>query len=129
MKRLLTLVLPLMLLFTACEKKEYVTPNQTVVLDISSASWFRNTNGTCTRTIDLPELDYYYQDRGAVLVYASFDNGRNYEQIPEVYDGISYSFVAREGELQIDLQPASGSAVVTPPSVMTVKIVLVDSDY
>ena len=130
MKRLLTLVLPLVLLISACEKKEYVQPNRTVVVDIKPTSWESNSSGTYySRDIDLPELDDYLQDRGAVLVYLSFDNERTYVQIPSVYQGVSYSYQARSGLIWLEMQRASGTGAVPPPAFMTAKIVLVESDY
>lgn len=129
MKRLLTLMIPLMLLMAACEKSQYL-PNRTIVTDVRSGNWINNGNGTnYSAAIDLPELDNYLQDRGGILVYASFDDRVTYEQVPQVYDGIAYSYVARRGQVRIDIQGSNGTEHIIPPSFMTVKIVLIDSDY
>ncbi len=129
MKKLLTLLFPLMVLVASCEKNEYL-PNRTVVTDLGFGRWISDDHGkTFSAAIDLPELDGYLQERGGVMVYASFDNGVTYEQIPQVYDGIAYSYVTRRGQLVIDIQSSDGTVSIKPPSLMTVKIVLIDSDY
>lgn len=117
------------LLLAACEKKEYYVPNQTIVTDLARNMWTRNADGSCTALIDLPELDGYLQQRGGILVYISEDQGGTYEQIPQVYQDRSYSFAAVQGQLRIDLESRAGLSVVSVPSIVTVKIILVDSDY
>lgn len=130
MKALLTLLLPVMLLVTACEKNEYVVANRTVVVDVRPGSWIRSGNGTYyTTAIDLPELDNYLHDRGGILVYISFDEGRTYEQVPEVYEGVAYSYATSPGQIVLTVEGSNGTSQVSPPSFMTVKIVLIESDY
>lgn len=127
MKYLLTLIMPLMLLVTACEKTEYVVPNRTVIVDLRARDWDLRENGrTYEAFIDLPEYDDYLNEEGAILVYASFE-GSNYEQIPQVYKGVSYSFVANRGSLLVQIQSADGQQAVTPATAVRLKIVLIDS--
>lgn len=128
MKYLLTLIMPLMLLVTACEKTEYVVPNRTVIFDLLARDWESFDNrSTYEATIDLPEYDRYNNEQGAILVYASFDGGRNYEQIPEVYDGISYGYVVTEGSILIEMKSLDGGVINVLPASTRVKIVLIDS--
>lgn len=116
-----------MLLVTACEKTEYVVPNRTVIVDLRARDWEPVANeNTYEALIDLPEYDGYLNEQGAILVYAALE-GQNYEQIPQVYKGVSYSYVANAGSILIQIQAANGSAVVTPPGSMRLKIVLIDS--
>ena len=119
--------MPLMLLVTACEKTEYVVPNRTVIVDLRASDWDRRDNGrTYEALIDLPEYDSYLNEQGAILVYAAFD-GRNYEPIPQVYEGVSYSYVANTGSILIQIQSSTALEAVTPPTSMRTKIVLIDS--
>ncbi len=122
------LVLPLLLLFASCEKKQYVVPNRTVVTNIGAGNWISTNGGrTYTTGIDMPEIDGYFNEYGAVLVYASFGNNV-YEQIPEVYDGIAYSFTHRVGQVTIEIQSSNGTSVITPPGAVKIKVVLVESN-
>ncbi len=117
-----------MLMMSACEQTEYVVPNRTIIVDISSGDWVTYDKGyTYEVPIDLPEYDDYNNEEGAILVYRSLDN-RNYEQIPQVYNGIAYSYVATAGSLKIEVQGAEDLIIERPKS-MTVKIVLIDSNY
>jgi hypothetical protein len=127
MKYLLTLIMPLVLLITACEK-QYVGPdNRTVIFDLPSRDWVTYDNGTTYEAeIDLPEYDNYLNEEGAILVYVSRE-GSNYEPIPQVYDGVSYSYVANAGGILIEVQSANGLLKVSRPDPMRIKIVLIDS--
>lgn len=127
MKYLLTLIMPLMLFVTACEKTEYVVPNRTVIVDLRARDWITEDNGrTYEALIDLPEYDDYLNDQGAILIYAAFE-GQNYEQIPQVYNKVSYSYVANAGSVLIQAQRSDGIITVDPPASMRIKIVLIDS--
>lgn len=127
MKYLLTLVMPLMLLVTACEK-QYVGPaNRTVIFDLPSRDWETYDGGrTYEADINLPEYDSYLNDQGAILIYAAFEGG-NYEQIPQVYNKISYSYVANVGSVVIQAQRSDNVATTDRPASMRIKIVLIDS--
>ncbi|EOR92836.1 hypothetical protein ADIARSV_3924 [Arcticibacter svalbardensis MN12-7] len=121
--------MPLMLMMSACEQTEYVVPNRTVVVDIRASDWVTYDRGYTWETpVDLPEYDDYNNDEGAILVYRSLDN-RNYEQIPQVYNGFAYSYVATAGSIKIEAQSAGASIIIDRPAAMTVKIVLIDSNY
>lgn len=120
--------MPLMLFVTACEQTEYVVPNRTVIVDLGPRDWesFDNRR-THEALIDLPEYDRYTNEQGAILVYASFDGGRNYEPIPEVYDGISYTYVVTDGSILIEMSRLNGGVIDPLPESMRIKIVLIDS--
>jgi len=66
--------------------------------------------------------------RGGVLAYLSFGDQR-YEQIPQVYNGDSYSYVTRPGQVVLEVQRFDGLGLVTHPGSMTVKIILINSEF
>ncbi len=127
MKRsLIFMCLSLVLVAAGC-KKEMVVPNRTIITTLNSGSWVQNDGGrTYTAAIDMPEIDNYFNDHGGVLVYISFDNG-TYEQVPQVYNGVSYSYITRSGQIVMEIQSSDGLGTVTPPGTVKVKIVLIDS--
>jgi hypothetical protein len=127
MKRsLIFICLCFIFLSSAC-KKEAIVPNRTINTTINSGSWIKlNSGRTYTTSIDMPEIDNYFNDRGGVLVYISFEKG-SYEQIPQVYNGVSYSYVTRAGQIVLEIQSSDGVGTVTPPGSLTAKIVLIES--
>lgn len=128
MKKILLLCLPVILLINSC-KKEYITPNRTIIVNLSSGQWVPLNGGrSYTTAINVPELDDYMNERGGVLVYLSFGD-RTYEQIPQLYNGDSYSYVTRPGQIVLEVQEYDGLGTVSPPPGMTVKIVLMESDF
>lgn len=115
-----------MITASAC-KKETIVPNRTIITTLNSGDWIAFNGGrTYTAAIDMPEIDDYFNDYGGVLVYISFDNN-TYEQIPQVYDGVSYSYVTRAGQIVMEVQSSDGIGVITPPGQVRVKIVLIES--
>jgi hypothetical protein len=127
MKRsLIFMCLSLVILAAGC-KKEMIVPNRTIITTLNSGSWIQNNGGrTYTAAIDMPEIDNYFNDHGGVLVYISFDNG-TYEQVPQVYNGVSYSYITRTGQIVMEIQSSDGIGTVTPPGTVKVKIVLIES--
>ncbi len=127
MKRSLIFICLSLIVFAAGCKKESIVPNRTIITTLNSGSWIPVNGGrTYTASIDMPEIDNYFNDHGAVLVYISFENG-TYEQIPQVYNGVSYSYVTRTGQIVIEIQSSDGIGTVTPPGTVRVKIVLIES--
>ena len=131
MKRSLFLAIAVMFVvaLSSCTKK-YVTPNNniTVVDRVNVNRWVPSDDGKAfSAEIPMPELDNYYNESGAVLAYIAFAPGV-YEQIPQVYDGISYSFYHSIGKVVIYAQTASGSAPVKPQNNLDVKVVLIESN-
>jgi hypothetical protein len=126
-KTLLILFIGISLLASSCTKNTYVVPNQTILTTISGSSWTSSDGGkTFSTSISVPEIDNYFNDHGGVLIYISFGGGV-YEQIPEVYDGIAFSYTHTPGAIEMDIQSSDGISPITPPGNMSVKIVLVES--
>jgi hypothetical protein len=121
---------------SSCTKK-YVTANnnRTLFTDpIAQSKWVRTADGKSDSvTVNLPELDKYFNERGGILVYLSFSDGVNgnntYEQIPEVYNGTSYSYYHYKGNIVLYSQPTNGGTPTSkPPAGIVAKIVLIESD-
>lgn len=128
MKRSLIFICLSLIIFAAGCKKEMIVPNRTIITTLNSGIWIKKDGGrTYTAAIDMPEIDNYFNDHGGVLVYISFDNGATYEQLPQVYNGVSYSYVTRTGQIVIEIQSSDGLGTVTPPGTVRVKIVLIES--
>ncbi|MEJ7780017.1 MAG: hypothetical protein WKF68_10535 [Daejeonella sp.] len=127
MKRSLVFVCLSLILFAAGCKKETIVPNRTIIITLNTGRWIQVNGGrTYTASIDMPEIDNYFNDHGGVLVYISFENG-TYEQVPQVYNGVSYSYVTRSGQIVMEIQSSDGTGTVTPPGTVRVKIVLIES--
>ena len=133
MKKSLLIVLAVMFVaaISSCTKK-YVTPNTntTVFATVKANSWVLDPadGGSYKAEILVPALDDQYNDDGAVLVYLSFANGV-YEQIPQVYAGQSYSYYHTRGKVVLYSQAPGGGPKTPPTQDLTVKIVLIDSNY
>lgn len=129
MRKLLSIICCSMILLTVSScTKQYITPaNQTILLNLPASSWTSTDGGkTWSAVISTPEIDSYFNDHGGVLVYFSFTNGV-YEQIPETYQGVSYSYTHNKGAIAVYAQASDGVSTITAPDAATVKIVLVDS--
>ena len=132
MKKILTLVLLLSvgLLASSCRKEitQIVQPNKTVLFNLDK--WERNSNtGIFYVTYSAPEIDSYFNDNGAVLVYFSRGDNGVYEQIPQTYEGVSYSYTHKAGSIEIDAENADGTPLDpndVPPTGL-IKVVFVDS--
>lgn len=123
-------IIPLFLILfsvSACTK-EYVVPNKTIITELRPGDWINvnNQGRNYTAAIDMPEIDDYVNEHHGILVYVSFGD-RTYEQIPQVYNGVSYSYYTKPGQIVMELQSSNGTSVITPPGSMTVKIVLIES--
>jgi hypothetical protein len=130
MKKILFILCGVILMATSACKKTYITPNpnQTILIDVASSSWTTTDGGkTYVSTINTPEIDNYFNDHGGVLVYFSFTSGV-YEQIPEVYQGISFSYTHNPGSLALYAQASDGVTVITPPADMVMKLLLINSN-
>ena len=128
MRKFLLLFLSAFLLFASC-KKEYVVPNKTIVVNLGPGNWIQLNGGeSYSAAINIPELDDYMNERGGVLVYISFGE-RTYEQIPQVYKGDAFSYITKPGQVVLEVQRFNGTNIVSPPGSMTVKIVLIESNF
>lgn len=129
MKKNLTLfiILPLLVLISACKKSNNVViPNQTIYVKLLSSGWvLDNTNNQdYLYTFDLPEL----QDNDGIIASINFGAGF-YEALPEVYQGVSFSYNVGQGSMQIIAQdPILDTTIeLKRPSDATLKIVIIPS--
>lgn len=128
MKKILTLICcTVILAATSCKKETIIGPGATTIFT-STTGWSFDTGiNAYTTTIPMPEIDSYYDKHGAVLVYLQdTDNGgTTYEQLPDVFDGVTYRAVYTGGSLYIDAQNADGSKLAAAPGKINIKVVLV----
>ena len=129
MKRVLSIlsVVLITIAFSSC-KKTYVTPNpnQSILFNVPTTAWTLSTDKRSYYTvISTPEIDSYFNDYGGVLAYFSFDKGV-YEQIPEVYNGISYSYTHNAGSVVLYAQSYDGGTPIVPAA-LTFKLVLLST--
>jgi hypothetical protein len=98
----------LILLIASCTKTvtqiQQVDQAFSTIYTLNPSGWGSSDGGFsyCTN-LTVPEIDQNMLDNGAVVVYLSFDNGANYEAIPEVFDGISYGSLHSLGLITLDL--------------------------
>ncbi len=126
MKKLLSIICVAVITLTAasCKKETVVAPGAQTVF--AKANNWTTTDGGRTYTADvaMPEIGDYFDNKGAVLVYIDANN--EYEQLPDVYDGITYRFTYTGGHVFIDAQNSDGKGTITVPSTINLKIVLID---
>jgi hypothetical protein len=115
---------------SSCTKKYYnANTNQTVLLPtVSASSWVQTSDGKADSvSIKTPALDDYFSNYGAVLVYFSYFK-EVYEQIPEVYNNVAYSYIHYPGRLVIYAQVANSNTPYKPTDDVNIKLVLIDSN-
>ncbi len=135
MKKILT-ILGCVILFAASScTKQYVSPattNQTYLYDVPASEWALTTDQSSVASyqasISVDALSSDAAKYAGVLVAISYDGGATYEQLPEVYAGISYSYTYNAGNVSIYAQSSDGSAAVKPTLPVRVKVILVDSN-
>lgn len=127
MKRILfTLCLAIVVLtVSSCQKDNNVAPAARTIF--TSTTNFTSTDGGLTYSADVsvPEIDNYYNNNGAVLVYQDTGNS-NYAQLPFVYNGYTFSFTYTGGHVYIDAQDSNGTSTISKPNNINLKIVLVN---
>ncbi len=128
MKKILTIVCCTLVLFSISScTKQYITPNPNVTLSatLAPSDWSLYTDGKSYQApITVSEIGPNFAQNGGIIVAISFSNGV-YEQIPEVYNGISYSYTYNAGNVTLYAQSADGTTAVQPTQSMNVKITLV----
>ncbi|MBS1530672.1 MAG: hypothetical protein JSU01_10215 [Bacteroidetes bacterium] len=129
MKRILTIVSCVMVLFTISScTKQYITPNNTasVYATIAPTDWSLYTvdNKSYMASINVADIDNNFANTGAVIVAISYTDGV-YEQLPEVYNGTSFSYTYNNGNVTIYAQSSDGSTPVAPTQTLKVKITLI----
>jgi hypothetical protein len=120
-------------------KKTYVSnyaPAQAWVTNpaITPSQWSQTTDGKAD-SVDIPvrsNYDFFRSSTDATLVYFSFSQGV-WEQIPEVYNGLSYSYFHYQDQnnvLHVVLysQPVNGGTPVKPVDNITVKLVTIPAE-
>lgn len=131
MKKILFLLFIGGALFLASCTKQYteVTPNETVYADLKPSDWTKaDTSVDYTALINTPQIDNYFNTHGGIVVYFTFDNGQSYEQIPEVYNNVSFTYTYTPGGIELYAQKGDGTALTSAPEALTAKIVLVPSN-
>ena len=135
MKKVLTILSGVILLGLASCTKQYVTPgqtNQTIYANVATTDWQPYTDNTNNKSYDVPitvhELDNGLTQFGGIIVAISYDNGTTYEQLPEVYDGLSYTYTYNAGNVTLYAQSSDGTTAIQPTLPIKVKIILVASN-
>jgi hypothetical protein len=134
MKKLLSILCcaVLMLSVSSCTKK-YINPvtnlNKTVTYNVTSADWQAYTDGKSYFVpLSVPEIDNASASLDGVIVSVSYDNGATFEQLPEVYNGLSFSYTYNAGNVSIYAQSPDGTTAIKPTDPIVVKIVVVYSE-
>ena len=135
MKKLLSILCCSVILLTVSScTKQYITPNpnRTVYYDLVASGWspFTDSGGVKSyqAPINVPQIDAATASLDGVVVAISYDGGNTYEQLPEVYGNLSYSYTYNAGNVTLYAQTPDGTTAVLPTDPMKVKIVLVYSN-
>ncbi|MFI5136998.1 MAG: hypothetical protein ACHQIM_04170 [Sphingobacteriales bacterium] len=135
MKKILTIISCVMLLAVSSCTKQYISPattNQTVYADVATTDWTLYTDNNGSKSyqapINVPMISHNFAQIGGIIVAVSYDGGSTYEQLPEVYANISYSYTYNAGNVTLYAQSADGTTAVQPTLPIKVKIILVDSN-
>lgn len=108
---------------SSCNKGTVIAPSTTI--NITANHWTTTNNGvTYTASIAAPDVNNYYQNSGAVLLYNYLGNNE-FEQLPNVFQGIAYRFTYTVGFIYIDAQSTNGSSTISTPPTLNLKLVLV----
>ncbi len=135
MKKVLTIISCAVVFALSSCTKQYVSPattNQTVYADVATTDWALYTDNSSNKSYSVPinvnALDKGFASFGGIIVAISYDGGNTYEQLPEVYDNLSYSFTYNAGNVTLYVQSADGTTAIQPTLPIKVKIILVDSN-
>ena len=135
MKKLLSILCCAVILLTVSScTKQYITPNpnQTVYANLTSTNWTAYTDPAGVKSYQAPinvdQLDGASAQFDGVIVSISYDGGNTYEQLPEVYGNLSYSYTYNKGNVTLYAQTANGVLPTAAPDPVKVKIVLVYSN-
>lgn len=137
MKKILTILGCIVLLAATSCTKQYVTPgqtNQTYYADVAASTWTPTTDNSGSKSysasIAIAGINGNFVQSGGIIVAISYDGGNTYEQLPETYAGIAYSYTynANPGNVTLYAQSSDGTAAVQPTLPIKVKIILVSSN-
>lgn len=120
---------------TSCTKKNYyTTPSQTIIASADSTDWkVDNTGDAWVISVSMPEITNFVNQNDDVSVAISYNfntpsaSDIQFEAIPELYNGYSYSFVYGVGYLNIYAQSPTGTVPAATPGAVWAKIVLTPS--
>jgi len=116
------------LLATSCTKNYAVIPNQTIYANLTPSNWATtDTSKNYTTTISPQPGSNFGNSSSGVIIYFTFDGGKTYEQIPETYNNVSFSYTVTGGLITLYAQSANGAQPITAPVALTAKIILVPS--
>jgi len=89
------------LLVASCTKRyDVVQPNQTVYADLKTTDWTTtDTSKNYTSIITPQPGSSFGAGSNGILIYFTFDGGKTYEQIPETYNNVAYSYTYTNGLL------------------------------
>ena len=131
MKKILSIIGCVILFAATSCTKQIVTPvssNITVYATLNPTDFNLYSDGkSFVGSISVADLTSNFNSVGGVIVAASYDNGATYEQLPEVYNGISFSFTYNTGNVSIYSQSPDGNTAIRPTTAIRVKIILVTS--
>ncbi len=135
MKKITLLLLCIATLgLASCQKDTIVNSatnnNITLLKTIQPNQWFLSNDGF-TYSADIVDSRIGEYEEDGILVYINRNNQGFYEQIPFVYDTQSYSYTQNNGSLTLDIQSADvqATAPIRPTTPMTVKIVMIESNF
>lgn len=131
MKKYLLLLLVTTIGLSSC-KKEIIDSgqrNRTILVDIPGNNWKTTDGGRNYFTnISVPENTQQFNQSGHIVVAMAFENPDQYEGLPQVYLGISYTFTSQPGSVTIYQNAVDNHILTQPSGVSTAKITLIDSD-
>jgi hypothetical protein len=130
-KNLLLILCTLTLGLSSCKKEVLVAEpsNRTILLDILAKEWKTKDNGlTYYRDISVPENNANFNNRGHIVVAMSFEKIDVFEGLPQVYQGLSYTFTSEPGYVTLYLRRVDGQASAQPTFDSTAKITLIDAE-
>jgi hypothetical protein len=135
MKKILTILSCAVLFALSSCTKQYVTPgntNQTVYANIATTDWtlYTDNNGSKSYTapISVNFLSQGFVKSGAVAVAISYDNGNTFEELPETYDNIAYSYTYNAGNVSLYAQSSDGTTAVQPNLPIVAKITFISAN-
>jgi hypothetical protein len=110
--------------------KQYINTNQnqTVYAVVPPSAWTLYSDGkSYMAPINVPEIGNNFTANGGLIVDFSYNSGV-YEQIPEVYNGTSFSYTTNAGNVTLYAQSPDGGTPIQPTDTIKVKMILVSSN-
>ena len=135
MKKLLSILCCAVILLSVSScTKQYVTQetnlNKTITANLTSSNWTLTdpTIGVSYQASINAPIDKASAQLDGFVVSISYDGGQTFEQLPEAYGNLSYSYTYNAGNVKIYAQTPDGATAVKPTDPMIVKIVVVYSN-